>query len=201
MNPGKANKKTASTAASPAGPATPASPPPQAAFPIVGIGASAGGLAAFEAFFSAMPADCGSGHGLCAGAAPGPGPQKHPGRPDPTLYPHAGLRGGRRHGGAAELRLHHPAQPRHGVPERHAAVAGAHRATRPAPADRLFLPLPGAGPARAGHRHRALRHRQRRHPGRARHQGRSRHGHGADPRVHRVRRHAAQRHRHRPGGL
>ena len=28
-----------------------------AAFPIVGIGASAGGLAAFEAFFSGMPAD------------------------------------------------------------------------------------------------------------------------------------------------
>lgn len=26
-------------------------------FPIVGIGASAGGLAAFEAFFSAMPSD------------------------------------------------------------------------------------------------------------------------------------------------
>jgi len=30
---------------------------PQPAFPIVGIGASAGGLAAFEAFFSGMPAD------------------------------------------------------------------------------------------------------------------------------------------------
>jgi two-component system CheB/CheR fusion protein len=30
---------------------------PAAAFPIVGIGASAGGLAAFEAFFSGMPAD------------------------------------------------------------------------------------------------------------------------------------------------
>lgn len=30
-------------------------------FPIVGIGASAGGLAAFEAFFSAMPADSESG--------------------------------------------------------------------------------------------------------------------------------------------
>ncbi len=29
----------------------------QTGFPIVGIGASAGGLAAFEAFFSAMPAD------------------------------------------------------------------------------------------------------------------------------------------------
>ena len=35
----------------------PNSPPPTAEFPIVGIGASAGGLAAFEAFFSAMPAD------------------------------------------------------------------------------------------------------------------------------------------------
>jgi two-component system CheB/CheR fusion protein len=31
--------------------------PAEAGFPIVGIGASAGGLAAFEAFFSAMPAD------------------------------------------------------------------------------------------------------------------------------------------------
>ena len=30
---------------------------PLVPFPVVGIGASAGGLAAFEAFFSAMPAD------------------------------------------------------------------------------------------------------------------------------------------------
>ncbi|MEI7615034.1 MAG: CheR family methyltransferase, partial [Betaproteobacteria bacterium] len=34
---------------------------PQKPFPIVGIGASAGGLAAFEAFFSGMPADVDSG--------------------------------------------------------------------------------------------------------------------------------------------
>ena len=34
---------------------------PKAGFPIVGIGASAGGLAAFEAFFSGMPADTDSG--------------------------------------------------------------------------------------------------------------------------------------------
>jgi two-component system CheB/CheR fusion protein len=34
---------------------------PEARFPIVGIGASAGGLAAFEAFFSAMPANTKSG--------------------------------------------------------------------------------------------------------------------------------------------
>jgi len=36
-------------------------PPPAAEFPVVGIGASAGGLAAFEAFLSAMPADRNSG--------------------------------------------------------------------------------------------------------------------------------------------
>ncbi len=35
--------------------------PPEARFPVVGIGASAGGLAAFEAFFSAMPADADPG--------------------------------------------------------------------------------------------------------------------------------------------
>lgn len=48
-----ANNKVRPTAA-PAAPATPETPPN---FPIVGIGASAGGLAAFEAFFSGMPAD------------------------------------------------------------------------------------------------------------------------------------------------
>ncbi|MDD2308710.1 MAG: chemotaxis protein CheB [Desulfuromonadaceae bacterium] len=37
--------------------AEPAEPIPKNHFPIVGIGASAGGLAAFEAFFSGMPAD------------------------------------------------------------------------------------------------------------------------------------------------
>ena len=42
---------TADARPSEAGPATPAG------FPVVGIGASAGGLAAFEAFFSNMPAD------------------------------------------------------------------------------------------------------------------------------------------------
>ena len=34
---------------------------PKASFPVVGIGASAGGLAAFEAFFSGMPSDTDSG--------------------------------------------------------------------------------------------------------------------------------------------
>ena len=38
--------------------------PAEETFPIVGIGASAGGLAAFEAFFSAMPSGSGSGSGI-----------------------------------------------------------------------------------------------------------------------------------------
>ena len=33
--------------------------PPERSFPVVGIGASAGGLAAFEAFFRALPTDSG----------------------------------------------------------------------------------------------------------------------------------------------
>jgi two-component system CheB/CheR fusion protein len=61
------SKTTTSPAATPrnqAGSVKPAQAPerkidegPQSRFPIVGIGASAGGLAAFEAFFSGMPAD------------------------------------------------------------------------------------------------------------------------------------------------
>ena len=44
-------------AAAAAGPVVPPEAQPEKGFPIVGIGASAGGLAAFEAFFSGMPAD------------------------------------------------------------------------------------------------------------------------------------------------
>jgi two-component system, chemotaxis family, CheB/CheR fusion protein len=51
-------KSTAAKAAA-AGAASVPAAPDDAAFPIVGIGASAGGLAAFEAFFSAMPASSG----------------------------------------------------------------------------------------------------------------------------------------------
>ncbi|SDP46860.1 MCP methyltransferase/methylesterase, CheR/CheB with PAS/PAC sensor [Rhodoferax sp. OV413] len=47
---GPGSKKSPSTAAAP-----PAPTPTNSQFPIVGIGASAGGLAAFEAFFSGMP--------------------------------------------------------------------------------------------------------------------------------------------------
>jgi two-component system CheB/CheR fusion protein len=48
-------------ATDPSAPAAKEKEPPAPAFPIVGIGASAGGLAAFEAFFSGMPADADPG--------------------------------------------------------------------------------------------------------------------------------------------
>ena len=57
MTTGKATKRSEPPAVSLNGmPQTPVALPP-ADFPVVGIGASAGGLAAFEAFFSGMPAD------------------------------------------------------------------------------------------------------------------------------------------------
>jgi two-component system CheB/CheR fusion protein len=58
-NPEKARNPQA--AVSSLAPVDAAASPPAAAFPIVGIGASAGGLAAFEAFFSGMPADADPG--------------------------------------------------------------------------------------------------------------------------------------------
>ncbi|MBI5592849.1 MAG: PAS domain-containing protein [Deltaproteobacteria bacterium] len=63
MTTRKTGKKTASkeTRDSKAVAAVEENPIKTAGFPVVGIGASAGGLAAFEAFFSAMPADADPG--------------------------------------------------------------------------------------------------------------------------------------------
>ena len=129
-------------------------------FPIVGIGASAGGLAAFEAFFSGMPADTDPGMAfvLVQHLAPdhksiltelvkrytrmkvfevadGMAVKPNCAYIIPPNRDMALLNG--------TLQLLEPAAPR------------GHRS-----ADRLLLPLPGPGPARAGHRHRALRHGQ-----------------------------------------
>jgi two-component system, chemotaxis family, CheB/CheR fusion protein len=52
--------------------AQPESDEPANDFPIVGIGASAGGLAAFERFFTALPAR--HRHGLRCGPTPQPAP-------------------------------------------------------------------------------------------------------------------------------
>ncbi len=54
--PGKARKSQTQDVAEQISEQTPTEQP-QTGFPVVGIGASAGGLAAFEAFFSGMPAD------------------------------------------------------------------------------------------------------------------------------------------------
>lgn len=117
-------------------------------FPVVGIGASAGGLAAFEAFFSGMPA-----------------------------------------------------QPRPRLPRRTAPPPRAGAAARPASPHRLLLPLSRAGPARAGHRHRSLGDRQRRHARPAGDQGRGRRSARPNARLRRLRRHAAQRDRDGPRRL
>src|SRR5580658_10129352 len=122
-----------------------------------------------------------SGHSLRPGATSGARPQEHSLRSGKTLYPHAGLRSGRRDAGHAQLHLHHPAQPGHGLSQRHFAVVGTARAPRAASADRLLLSLPGPRSARAGHLHRALRHRQRRLLGSAGGERRRRHGNGQNP--------------------
>ena len=60
MSPRKASPAKKSPLPVPPGQAVAPQPPEvaeQASFPVVGIGASAGGLAAFEAFFAGMPAD------------------------------------------------------------------------------------------------------------------------------------------------
>ena len=58
MTPKKSRSNAPSSAPAPAVASTEAGPAsPETMFPIVGLGASAGGLAAFEAFFAGMPAD------------------------------------------------------------------------------------------------------------------------------------------------
>lgn len=55
------NAKNSKTQELPIPPAEGQDKPQESSFPIVGIGASAGGLSAFESFFSGMPADVETG--------------------------------------------------------------------------------------------------------------------------------------------
>ena len=130
----------------------------KASFPIVGIGASAGGLAAFEAFFSGMPTDSIPAW-PSSWCSTWPRPQEHPCRSGQAVHPHAGLRGRGRHDGPAQLRLIIP-------PNRDMALLNGPCScwNRPRRAvndcHRLFLSLPGPGPARAGGLHRPFGHGQ-----------------------------------------
>ncbi len=72
MTTSKGKKKTGSQSpASPLSPVASAENAPDAALPIVGIGASAGGLEAFEQFFRACPADSGMAFVLVPHLDPG----------------------------------------------------------------------------------------------------------------------------------
>ena len=62
--PKKTKKTTPKPPARPVVVPEPVATPDDNTFPIVGIGASAGGLAAFEAFFSSIPSGSGSGSGI-----------------------------------------------------------------------------------------------------------------------------------------
>ena len=167
------------------------------AFPIVGIGASAGGLEALEQFLQNVPAGSGMAFVVVQHLDP-----THKGilvelLQRATTMPVVQVKD--RHDGRAGPRLRDPAQQGHVHPARRAAPAAAGRAARAAPADRLLLPLAGGGPAGAQHRRHPLGHGLRRHAGPAGHQGEGRGGLRAGARLGQVRRHAPQRHRRRAG--
>ena len=167
-------------------------------FPIVGIGASAGGLEAFEPFFAALPSNTQSGMAFVL--VQHLRPTTRASWPNWwALHAHAGGRGRGRHGDAAEPRLHHPAQPT--LTSCTARCSRRPNAAQAAAADRPLLPLACGRAARARDLRRDLGHRQRRHAGPARRQRRGRPGHGAGARERRIRRHAAQRDRHGRGRL
>ena len=174
---------------------------PKVDFPIVGIGASAGGLAAFEAFFSGMPAetDPGMAFVLVQHLAP-----DHKSILTDLVKRYTRMQVFEVEDGMAvrpncayiippnrdmafldgTLQLLEPAAPRgHRLPIdfffRSLAQDQHERA--------ICIVLSGTG-SDGTH-------------GRAGGQGRRRHGDGAEPRIHRIRRHAAQRHRHGAGGL
>ena len=172
-----------------------------AGFPIVGIGASAGGLAAFEAFFSGMPADTDPGMAFVLVQHLAPDHKSiltdlirrytrmqvfevEDGmvvRPNcayiiPPNRDMAFLNG--------TLQLLEPSAPR----GQRLPIDFFFRSLAQDQRERaICIVLSGTGSDGT--------------PGVRAIKGGGRHGHGAEPRVHRVRRHAAQRHRHRAGGL
>ena len=150
-------------------------------FPIVGIGASAGGLAAFEAFFSGMPADTDPGMAFVL--------VQHLAPDHKSILTDLVKRYTRMQvfevedGMAVRPNCAYIIPPNRDMAFLNGTLQFMEPAARrgQSPADRLLLPVLRSGPARAGHLHRALRHRQRRHAGRTGRQGRRRHGDGVLP--------------------
>ena len=198
QKPSRGSGKKAASAPQPGGAA--AAPDAAQPFPIVGIGASAGGLKALEAFFAAMPRndDVTMAFVVVQHLAP-----DHKSLLVELVRRYTRMQvveAENQMHGRAQLRVHHPAEPR---PDDQGRQAVARRAAGPraAPDDRPLLPLARRRAARTRDLHRHVGHRQRRHARPARDQGRGRHGDRPGAGHDRVRRHAAQRDRHRPGGL
>ena len=167
------------------------------AFPIVGIGASAGGLEALEQLLAGVPAR--QRHGLCRHPASRPQAPRHAPGTAAACHDDGREAGGKPDEGQAGLRLCHSAQQGSVDPARRALPARADGPARAAPADRLLPDQPGRRPARTGDRRHPLRHGFGWH-GRPRGDPQTRRpGPGADAGNRQVRCHAAQRDRCRAG--
>ena len=166
-------------------------------FPIVGIGASAGGLEALEQFLGHVPENSGMAFVIIQHLDP-----THKGIM-PELLQRAtgdgGIPGQGPDAGQTELRLRDPPQQGHVHSARRAAPVRPGGAPRPAPPHRFLPALPGRGPAGAEHRRHPLWHGLGRHHGPAGHQGKGGGGAGAGARLGQVRQHAQERHRRRAG--
>ena len=116
-------------------------------FPIVGIGASAGGLAAFEAFFSGMPAgkDPGMAFVLVQHLAP-----DHDSMLSALVQRYTRMQVFEVEDGmVVQINCAYIIPPNRDMAffERHAAPAGTYRAPGAPPAGGFFVSLPGARPA------------------------------------------------------
>ena len=130
---------------------------------VVGLGASAGGLEALQAFFANMPPDSGFAFVIVTHQAPHRASLlplligKRTAMPVVEVSDGMAVERGPRVRGAAGAQ--------HGPAQRAPALVRARHRGVAAPAHRLLLPLARAGSERARGRHRALGHRHRRHAG------------------------------------
>ncbi len=165
---------------------------PQAAnasFPIVGIGASAGGVPALIAFFSAASSDAGIAYVVVQHLPP-----DHTSLMAEILTRHTAMpvqEDRRRHAHRSRQRVRHSPRLHPHRPRRRAASRRVGGAPRPPATGRRLLPLARRRTRRARHRGGALGDRHQRHRGRAGDQGGGRHLHRAAARVGRVPGHAA----------
>ena len=165
--------------------------------PVVGIGASAGGIEALGRFFDAMPADSGCAFVVVLHLDPQRESEMAHILAARTTMPVVQVEDGMR------IRSDHvyviapdtELQSR----QRRAARVQAIGSPWPPPSGRCAVPIARRRPTRTGHRHRAVRNRQQRHRGVEGDQGGGWHKSGADARDREIRRHAEKRNGGRNG--